>query len=381
MRQTVLVCALTSLAFLAGCDGSDDDERGGAGAEAPSVQVAGVTQREILETADFIGRVEAIDTIDLTARVEGFLEHRGAQDGSYVDQGAELFLIEPEPYEAAVAKAEAGVAQAGADLALATVELDRARELLARETIPQAQYDTALAQREAAQARLQAAEADKRQAELRLGYTRITAPFAGRIGRIASSKGAVVGPTTGPLANLTRISPIYVAFSLGEAQFLSILEESGVEDLRGNVDPERSPPVRIILPNAESYPEPGAIAFVDNRVDPNTGTIGLRALFENARGLLWPGTFVTVEVGSEEADVRLVVPQSSVQRDQRGPFVLVVGEDGLVEQRHVELGKQVATDVVVTDGLREGESVIVEGLQRVRPGVPVNAVPAAPREG
>ena len=381
MRLTIGRCALFALVLLAGCDDSSGDGDGQAGAAQPSVQVAGVVRKEVLDTAAFIGRVEAIDTVDLTARVDGFLERRDTQDGSYVEAGAELFLIEPEPYQAAVAKADAGVAQARADLALAEVELGRAEELLARETIPRAQYDTALAQRDAAKARVQAAEADKRQAELRLDYTKITAPFAGRIGRIGASVGAVVGPATGPLVNLTRVSPIYVAFSLGEGEFLSIIEESGAEDLRGNVDPANSPRVTVDLPNGATYPEDGVIVFVDNRVDPRTGTVGLRARFDNARGLLWPGTFVTVQVGQEETDVRLVVPQAAVQRDQRGPFVLTVGEDGLVEQRYLDLGKQVGTDFVVLGGVQEGESVIVEGLQRVRPGVPVTAVAAGAREG
>jgi membrane fusion protein (multidrug efflux system) len=191
----------------------------------------------------------------------------------------------------------------------------------------------------------------------------------------------VVGPGTGPLATLTSVSPIYVAFALGEAQFLSVLDQSGIDDLRGNIDPSESLPVTITLPNGVTYAETGAIVFVDNRVDPNTGTIGLRAEFQNERGLLWPGVFVSVEVGQEEGELRLVVPQAAVQRDQRGAFVLTVGSDGLVAQRYVELGRQVGTDVVVASGLQEGESVITEGLQRVRPGVPVEAVMTAPQEG
>lgn len=382
MRRTAWICiSLFAVILLPGCDDSEDDGDGAASSQVPSVQVAGVAQRDVLDSAEFIGRVEPIDEVDLTARVEGFLERRDVEDGSFVEKGSELFLIEPAPYEAEAAQAQAEVAQARADLALAQVELKRAEELLARDTIPQAQYDTALAQRDAAQARVQAAEAGQRRADLRLGYTKITAPFEGRIGRIAASEGAVVGPGTGLLANLTRVSPIYVAFALGEGEFFAILEKSGIEDLRGNVDPEASPAVTVELPNGVAYPESGTIVFVDNRVDPATGTIGLKARFDNARGLLWPGTFVSVEVGGEEAEVRLVVPQAAVQRDQRGPFVLTVGDDGLVEQRYVELGRQVESDFVVLGGVQEGESVIVEGLQRVRPGVPVEAVTAGAQEG
>ncbi len=177
-----------------------------------------------------------------------------------------------------------------------------------------------------------------------------------------------------------RVSPVYVGFSLSEGEYLSAVERLG-GDISKALNPENSPPVRLRLPNGEVFDETGWLVFVDNKVDPATGTIALRAQFDNARGFLVPGTFVNVEIDSKQAATKLLVPQAAVQRDQKGDFVLVVGADGLVEQRHITTGQQVETDFVVEDGLQEGESVIVEGLQRVRPGVPVKAIGAAGQGG
>ncbi len=372
LRQVRTVLAVTAAALLieAGAlraQGQDDT--------APSVIVAGVASREIADVARFIGRVEPADSVDLRPRVTGFLEARLVSDGVYVSRGDLLFTIEEDQYAAALAQANAEVAQSEANLALASLDLDRRARLLQSNTIAQAEYDSSLAARDAALANRDAAAAMARRAELDLGYTKIRAPFEGRIGRIAFSEGDIVGPDAGPLTTLVRVTPIEVAFSLGEGQFLSVVEAIG-SDLRDDVDPSKSPPVTLLLPNREAFEETGQIVFLDNRVDPMTGTIALRARFENARGLLTPGMFVTVEIGQKEADMRLVAPQAAVQRDQRGSFVLVVGPEGMVQKRYVELGQQAGTDIVVVGGLQEGESVIVEGLQRVRPGVPVNAVRA-----
>jgi membrane fusion protein (multidrug efflux system) len=258
--------------------------------------------------------------------------------------------------------------------------LGRKTTLLERDTIAQAEYDSALASRDAAAASVDARRALLKKAEIDLTYTEMHAPFDGRIGKIAFSEGDVVGPETGPIATLLKISPIYVDFSISEGQFLTVSRELDLEvDFKSDV--AGSLPVTLLLPDGEIFEETGSVVFVDNRVDPLTGTIGLRARFANADGLLAPGMFVTVEIGAREAVTRLVTPQAAVQRDQRGSFVLVVNADGLVEQRYVELGQTEGLDFVVEGGLQDGESVIVEGLQRVRPGVPVNAVPAPAREG
>lgn len=366
--------AVVVVALLAACDGEDEDDSAAQGGNAPSVSVAGVTEREIAETAHFVGRVAPVDQVDLIARVAGFLEAPAVSDGVFVDGGELLFRIEPGQYEAAVARARAEVAQAEANLTLAELDVSRKQTLLQRDAAPQVELDTAIANRDATSAQLDARHAHLRMAELDLGYTEIRAPFKGRIGSIGFSEGAVVGPDKGPLTTLVRISPIYVSFSLGEGDFVSIAEQYS-DDLSRDVDPKKGPPVRLQLPNRRDFEGIGKVVFIDNRVDPLTGTIAVRAQFDNQGGLLTPGMFVSVEIGSAVAEPRLVVPQVAVQRDQKGPFVLAVGPEGIVEQRYVELGREAGVDVVVTGGVQEGESVIVEGLQRVRPGVPVKAVP------
>lgn len=365
--------ALIGTVLLVGCD---DGEGGGqSAAKPPAVTVAGVAKRDIAESSRFVGKIEAVDSADLIARVDGFLAEVAVRDGAYVQEGDVLFRIERERYDADLAGARAALAQAEADLALAEIELERNERLLASDTVAQSQYDAALAQRDAGKARGDAAEAGVRQAELNVGYTEIRAPFEGRIGRIAFSAGDVVGPSKGPIATLVKVAPVYAAFSLNEGDFLDALARHG-GNIRDGIDPANSPPVTLTLPNGEAFGETGRVVFIDNRIDPATGTIGLRAEFDNASGVLAPGIFVTVEITAKEAQTRLVVPQAAIQRDQKGPFALVVGSEGTVEQRYVGLGPQTGTDFVVDDGLQEGESVIVEGLQRVRPGVPVEAVRA-----
>lgn len=284
-----------------------------------------------------------------------------------------IFLIEPDTYEAEVAAHTAAVQRAKANLDLANVELARKTELLRREAIPESELDIAEANAAVATAELAAAEAALQEAELNLERTEITAPFDGRIGRIDVSLGSLVGPSTGALATLVQQSPMYVTFSLSEPQLLAVLQqlEQGMEDLDSR---DESPNVFVRLPDGTMLEEPGEIVFLDNRINPNTGTISLRAEFENKRRMILDGGFNSVVIEALEPTLSVLIPQNALQRDQRGDFVLVVTDQNLVEQRYVVLGPDEGTAVVVEDGLRAGESIIVEGLQRVRPGVEVNAV-------
>lgn len=378
-HRRLSVLALVSALALAACDDGDEAAEETA-PEPPVVSVAGIATRDIVRTSKFIGTVEPVDDVALIARVEGFLEEVLVKDGSVVTAGDGLFKIEPEKFEAAEARAAAGVAQAEANLALADIELERDTRLLASDTISQSKFDATLANRDAEAAIVQSNQADLEQAQLDVTYTEIHAPFDGRIGKIDYSVGDLVGPSGNALATLIRISPIYVSFSISEREYVDAIKRLG-EEAGKQLNPENSPPVRIVLPNGDEFEETGWLAFVDNVVDPKTGSITLRAQFENATGLLVPGTFVNVEVDSKETARELVVPQAAIQRDQRGDFALVVNSEGMVEQRYITTDTQIETDFVVTDGLQEGESVIVEGLQRVRPGVPVRTSQATQPEG
>lgn len=355
---------------LSGCDETPKDD---AAAPPPSVTVATAFNQEVRASAEFIGKVEAIDSVDLIARVDGFLEKKAVEDGATVKAGDLLFQIEKDQYAASLAASKADLAKANADLKLKEADLLRETQLFEKGHVSRAKFEASEAARDQAASAVGAAEAAIKQAELQLKYTDISAQFDGRIGRTEYSVGDVVGPGSKPLARLVRTAPVYVAFSISEQDLVRAIERTGdsVRDLLTRSD---APALSVILPTGQLLDEEGKVVFVDNQVDPRTGTIAVRGQFDNASDLLIDGQFVTVVIKAAKAVNRLMVPQAALQRDQKGDFVLVINDQQMVEQRHIETGKQVETAWTVEDGLQEGERVIVQGLQKVRPGVPVNAV-------
>ncbi|WP_422376479.1 efflux RND transporter periplasmic adaptor subunit [Roseibium sp.] len=371
-RSFAVVAAAS--AFLAGC--SDDSQKQAApAAPPPSVTVAKVTTQDVRQSARFVGQVAAVDQVDLVARVSGFLEDKAVPDGSVVKKDTLLFTIEKAQYEAQLTKAKADLASAKADAALKAADEKRDKDLLEKGHVSEAAYEATLAQKQQAEASVEAAQSGLQQAELDLSYTDISAPFPGQIGKTTYSVGEVVGPNTDALAKLIRLAPVYVNFSVSEAEYLNAVKTHGINP--ADISPDESPDLSLVLPNGQTYEEKGKIVYIDNQVDATTGTISFRGQFENADTRLLAGTYVTVVLEAPKSETALVVPQAAIQRDQQGSFALAITADKKVEQKYVELGQQVETNFVVTKGLEEGTEVIVEGLQKVRPGVEVTPVLAS----
>lgn len=340
------------------------------GGPPPSVSVVPVSSREITDTADFTGRVTAIDKVDIVARVIGILEERLFTEGSTVKKDDLLYRIEQATYKAAVDQARATLARAKATETNAGLQLARARELSRNQNIPQATVDQRVADLATAQADVMAAQAALDQAEINLGYTQIRSPIEGRIGISNFTVGNLVGPSSGTLATIVSQDPIYVIFQASERDILDYrrrIAETG--DTTGHVV------VHIRTPDGALYPTPGNTNFLDIEVSPTTDTVAVRAVLPNPKGVLIPGGFVNVTVERGAPRQALVVPQSALQVDQAGRYVLVVDSDKKVELRRVTVGVEHGREIVVTEGLKQGEMIIVEGIQKVRPGQLVAATP------
>lgn len=334
----------------------------------PAVSVTPVVSRQVTETGDFIGRVTAIDKVDIVARVSGFIEERSFTEGQQVKTGDLLFRIEQETYKAAVEQQRANLAKAKATEVNAALQLERSKELVRNKNIPQSTVDQRAADEAAAQANVMAAQALLHQAEINLGYTEIRSPIDGRIGFANFTVGNLVDPSSGKLATIVSQDPIYVIFQPSERDILEYKRR--IAESAGKIVHLT---VRIKLPNGSAYPHPGLTNLLDVQVESTTDTVAVRAQVPNPEGHLIPGGVVGVAVDRGPPRSALVVPQSAVELDQAGRYVLVVDEAKKVELRRVTTGVEQGRDVVVTSGLKEGELVIVEGIQKVHPGQVVTA--------
>lgn len=364
----------------------------GQGGPPPAVGVAPVAQRAVTETNEFIGRIEATDRVDLMARVTAFLQKREFNEGAEVKQGDLLFRLERGPFEAQLDQARAAVAEAQAQLTNANITLSRAQALLNTPAGQRSNVDAAIAAQRTAQAQLLSAEAQQRQAQINLDYTEIRAPISGRIGRAAVTEGNVVSPSSGPLATIVSQDPMYVNFTVPVRTMLDLRARYAAQGGFNAVA------IRVRLSDGALYEQVGRLDFVDINVGQDTDSVALRGRMPNPvlppekaglRGLT-AGMLVSVIVEAVEPVQMLTVPRAAVLTDQRGDFVYVIGAENKAERRGIRIGDQSTPEfVVVAEGVREGERVIVDGLQRVRPGSPVSPAPVsmtapgadAPRQG
>ena len=342
-------------------------------APPPAVVVAPAVQKPVSASAQFIGQAEAYHSVDLRARVTGFLTDRSFTEGGLVSEGDVLYVIDPAEYEAARDAAQARVQNVEATIEEAEAQLERYEKLATSGTASEAALDEARATAGRARADLAAANAELDQAKLNLGYTQIDTPISGRIGQSSIDTGNLVGPDSGVLASVVAVDPIYVTFSVTERDYLTYVDAIN----SGEVDDVRP---QITLVNGQQYPQDGEIDFIGTTVSAETGTIPVRATFPNPDGILLPGQFMNVTLMAGTPSEEIVVPQAALQQNQSGYFVLIVDANDTVEQRPVTIGQRLRTETVIQSGLEVGEQVIVEGVQKVRPGVTVTAVPAETSE-
>jgi RND family efflux transporter MFP subunit len=338
-------------------------------AQLPQVTAAAAISRKVTEFDEFTGRFEAVERVEVRPRVSGYISSVNFTDGNEVKKGDVLFVIDPRPYVAGRDKARAQLAQARSQLALAKSERERATKLLGQHAISQEEFDTRTAGNEQAQASVAAAQAALDAAELDVEFTRVTAPISGRISRALVTSGNFVSNGQTLLTTLVSLDPIYVTFDGDEQAYLRYGKPVRT-GTRGGASDARSPVV-VGLANESGYPHQGSMVFVDNALDPATGTIRSRALLENHERLFTPGLFARIRLLDSAQHEAVLVNDSAIGTDQTVRYVLVVAAGNKVEYRPVQLGPVIDGLRVVQSGLNAGENIVVNGLQRVRPGAQV----------
>ncbi|PWW33812.1 efflux RND transporter periplasmic adaptor subunit [Chromohalobacter israelensis] len=359
------------IALMAGCDARGGAETASA-PPPPEVDVATVLVEPVTLRETFTGRVASPQTVQVRPRVSGYIDEVAFEEGELVESGDLLFRIDPRPYEARVQAAKASLAQAQSQRQLTEVEAGRSRQLIQKHMISQEQHDQRQAAALNARAQQAEAEAALTSAELDLQYTRVTAPVAGRTGRAMITQGNLASADQSVLTTLVSMDPLYVYFDSNET------EAQGTQTLMARGEPLT---LNIGLTGETGFPHQGRLDFVDNQINADTGTLRYRAVLPNPDGLFRPGQFARVEMPVAHLEQAVLVNRKAVLANQDRRFVYVVGNDATVTPRQVELGREVGELVVIRNGLKAGERVIVNGTQKVfAPGMPVAPNPVAMRE-
>lgn len=339
------------------------------GGPPPAVGVVAARQQAITQSSEYIARIQATNRVNLVARVAAYLDEVLFTDGAEVKKGQLLYRLEQGPFQADVQAREASIAQFKAQLRNAEIVLQRAQALLKTPAGQQATVDTALAAQDALKAQISGAEAQLQQAKINLDYTEIRAPIDGKIGRTAITAGNYVNPGSGTLVSIVSQDPMYIVFPVSTRTVIELQQRAGGK--------AGALVIRVRLPDGRLYDQPGKLDFIDNSVTGNTDTMVLRGIVPNPKRLLVDGELVQAILQDVKPTEALAVPRSAVLADQQGDYVFVVDKDNKVEKRQVKLGQSTPALAAVTSGLSEGENVVVDGIQRVRPGLTVSPGPAA----
>ncbi len=363
----VAVASAAAATFHNGLDGSARAETAAAQPAAVPVSVSVVTPRETAPWDEFSGRLEAVERVEVRSRVAGAIQEIHFREGALVNQGDLLILIDPSLYAADVARAEGQVAAARARVVLTKSDFERGRQLSDSHTISQRDVDGRVNAYREAEANLKTAEATLQTAQLNLSYTEVRAPVSGRVGKLEITVGNLIaaGPGAPVLTTLVSVNPIYASFNADEqvvTRALRTLAEEATPSDIGRI------PVQMGTGTADGTPYKGRMQLIDNQVDARSGTVRVRAIFDNADGRLIPGQFARLLMGQPKAEQALLISERAVGTDQNKKFVMVVNKDNKAEYREVALGVSVDGMRVVTGGLHAGERIVVKGLQRVRPG-------------
>jgi membrane fusion protein (multidrug efflux system) len=365
---------LTAILILGGC-GQQPNKGGPPPGGPPEVAVVTIQPKRLVITTELAGRTSANLTAELRPQVSGIIRKRLFEEGSSVKIGQALYQIDPAPYQAALDNAKAALGRAEANLPAVRLKADRLRELLVEKAVSQQDYDDVAASLKQTEADVQYWKAMVETARINLGYTSITAPISGRIGRSTVTEGALVtGHQPTVLATIQQLDPMYVDVPQSTTELLRLrrrLEEGGLTNNR-----QIRNKVRLLLEDDTKYPSEGELQFRDVTVDPTTGSVILRIVFPNPKGYLLPGMFVRVVLEEGVNPQALLVPQQAVSRNPKGdPFALIVDAEGKVQQRMITLDRAIGDAWLVSSGLAPGDRVIVEGKQRARPGASVRVVP------
>lgn len=372
MHPSLIVLAL--IAALSGC-GKKPEE---AGPKPLAVGVIQVKPQPATITSEYVAKVEASNTVEIRARVGGLLEKQSALEGQLVKRGQVLFQIDPQPFVAALAQAKAALSEAEAGLQQSERDLARVKPLAEIDAVSQQELDSVVARNSANRAAVEAARAAMKTAELNLDYTRITSPIDGIMGRVQIRVGGLVSANTSLLTTVYASDPMYVNFSISERRMIELQRRL---DLHAG-DPVRTDGVfKIILADGSKYPQKAKLNFIDAAVDESTGTLPIRLEVENPQRQLLAGMFARVVVLADQVPNALMVPQRAVQELQGRTSLWIVGADNKAETRDVTMGARIGTDWIVTEGLKPGETVAVDGTQKLKPGTllapqPLEAPPA-----